>query len=46
MAHKALNCLINGKVGTRCIELPISKLDILNKLINLVKHSFRYFIRV
>jgi len=46
MAYKALNCLINGKVSSRRVELPISKPDILSKLINLVKYSFGYFIRV
>ena len=46
MAYKVLNRLINSKVSFRYIELPINKPDILSKLINLVKYSFRYFIRV
>ena len=46
MTYKALNYFINGKVGSRGIELPISKPEVLNKLINSIKYSFRYFIRL
>ena len=37
MAYKAFNRLINCKVGAKGIELPISKLNILSKVYNLIK---------
>ena len=40
MAYKALNCFINSKVGSRSIELPISKLNMLSQLINSGKRRF------
>ena len=45
MAYKALDRLINSKVGTRYIELPISKPDVFRKLLNSIKRRSRYFIR-
>ena len=45
MAYKALDCLVNSKVDTRYIELPISKLDIFGKLFNSIKYRFKYFIK-
>ena len=44
MAYKALDCLVDGKVGTRCIELPISKPDVFKKLLNSIERRSRYFI--
>ena len=44
MVYRALDYFINGKVGSRGIELPISKLKVLNKFVNSIKYSFRYFI--
>ena len=46
MAYKALNRLVDYKVGSRIIEPSISKLNILNKLINSIKRRFRYYIRL
>ncbi len=46
MAYKALNYFIDYKVGSRYIELPISKLEVLNKLIYFIKYSFKCFIRL
>lgn len=37
MAYKAFNHLINYKVGTRGIKLPINKLNILSKVYNSIK---------
>ena len=34
----------DSKVGSRGIELPISKPEVLSKFVNSIKCSFRYFI--
>ena len=45
-AYKAFNRLINCKVGTGGIELPISKPNILSKVCNLIKSRLGYRIVV
>ena len=42
VAYKALNCFVNREVGTRTVELPVSKLEVLSKFSNLIKCSLRY----
>jgi len=37
-AYKALNRLVDRKVNTRAIELPIGKTNIFSKLINSIKY--------
>ena len=44
MTYKALDYFINGKVGSRGVELPISKPEVLSKFINSIKCSFGCFI--
>ena len=46
MTYKALDRFINSKVGSKYIELPIGKPNILSKLINSGKYSLRYYIRL
>jgi len=45
MAYKALDYLVNGKVGSRRVELSRSNLDMLRKLIDSIKCSLGYLIR-
>jgi len=36
-AHKALDCLVDRKVGARAVELPAGKTNMFSKLINSIK---------
>ena len=38
-AYKVFNYLINYKIGTRAIKLPIGKINVFSKLINSIKHK-------